>query len=49
MKQSRWNHTAFIFLFLGLVLSFAIWMECGQDDPAEKLLGKWVVADKYGK
>ena len=49
MRQSRWNYTAFIFLFLGLVLSFAIGMECGQNDPAEKLLGEWVVADKYGK
>jgi len=49
MKQSRQNHMAFFLVFLGLVFSFAIWMECGQDDPAEKLLGEWVVADKYGK
>jgi len=49
MKQSRRNHLAFVLVFLGLVFSFSIWMEGGQDDPAEKLLGEWIVADKYGK
>lgn len=24
-------------------------MGSGQDDPAEKLIGKWTVADKFGK
>ncbi len=49
MKQSRRNYLVFVLLFLGLVFSSTLWMECSQDDPAEKLLGEWVVADKYGQ
>lgn len=48
MKKSTRYHTAFTLIFMGLILFLTSGIECGQEDPATKLLGEWIVAGKYG-
>ncbi|MFW6139757.1 MAG: hypothetical protein ACOC5S_00195 [Acidobacteriota bacterium] len=49
MNKSKLNRTAFTLIFMGLIIFSAAVMECGQEDPAGKLLGEWIVAEKYNK
>lgn len=48
MKKPTLYLAAFIFIFIGLVLFFIPKIECGQEDPASKILGEWIVDGKYG-
>jgi hypothetical protein len=48
MKESTRYLFAFILVFMGLGISSTPGIECGQEGPAEKLLGEWIVAGKYG-
>ena len=48
MKKSIPNLSAFILIFIGLVVFSTPGIECSQEDPAAKLLGEWIVAGKYG-
>lgn len=48
MRKSTRYHTAFTLIFMGLILFSTTGIECGQEDPAAKLLGEWIVAGKYG-
>jgi len=47
MKESTRYLTAFTLIFMGLILFSTSGIECGQEDPAAKLLGEWIVAGKY--
>jgi len=49
MKESMRYLVAFILVISGLGIFATTRIECGQEDPAKKLLGQWTVADKYGK
>ena len=48
MKKLTRYLTAFTLIFMGLILFSLSGIECGQEDPAAKLLGEWIVAGKYG-
>jgi hypothetical protein len=49
MKESIGNLVAITLVFMGLGIFATTGIECSQEDPAEKLLGKWIIAGKYGK
>jgi hypothetical protein len=49
MKESIRYLVAFTLVFMALGIFATIGIECSQEDPTEKLLGKWTVAGKYGR
>jgi len=49
MKESIGYLVAFTLVFMGLGIFATPGIESGQEGTAKKLLGKWIVAEKYGK
>jgi len=48
MKTPTRYFTAFILVFTGLIILSTPGIGNSQEGPAEKLLGEWIVAGKYG-
>ena len=49
MKESIGYLLAFALVFMGLAIFATPGIESALEGPAQKLLGKWIVAGKYGK
>jgi hypothetical protein len=48
MKKLALFLSAFILILMGVSIFPVSGIECGQEEPAAKLLGEWFVAGKYG-
>ncbi len=48
MKKSKLYLSAFVFFLTVFGMFFTLGIGISQENPAGKLLGEWIVADKYG-